>query len=699
MKTYQTGAIYNVGLFAHGGAGKTSLAEAMLYVSGTITRLGRVDDGNTVSDYDPEELKRRMSVNTTPLPFDWQGKKVNLLDTPGYADFIGEIVAAAWVVDGAVLLACAASGIEVGTETAWELAGRRGLPRLLFINKMDRDNANFYRVLEQGRELLDRALTPLQLPIGAESSFRGVVDLLRRKALLYGDQRDGKYEETEIPEALRDQAEEYRLALIEKIAETDDRLIEKYLEGEELSEEELLRGLRQGVRQGTIVPVLCGSATLNIGVQPLLEAIVTCFPSAAELPPVRATDPVSGREVELPVSDASPLTALVFKTLADPYVGRQTFFRVMTGVLHSDSRVFNPVKGSEERIGSVYVARGKEQMAVQQLGAGEIGVVTKLSVTTTGDTLCTADRPLRLPPIEFPEPVFTAAIRPETKTDLDKMGTALTRILEEDPTLRTSREPQTGEILLSGMGESHVQLAVERIKRKFDVNVIAELPLVPYRETIQKTVETSYRHKKQTGGRGQFAEVHLRLEPIDYNETDFEFVNEIVGGVISKQYIPGVEKGVREAMQEGVVAGYPVVGVRVAVFYGKEHPVDSSELAFKIAASQAFKQGQAEANPVLLEPFVLAEILVPDAYTGDIMGDLNGRRARVLGMEPRGGKTLIRAMAPLAEMQRYATELRSRTGGRGMVRMQFDHYEQVPAHVAEAAIAEARRRKEERQQG
>ncbi|MGC8874563.1 MAG: elongation factor G, partial [Chloroflexia bacterium] len=361
--------------------------------------------------------------------------------------------------------------------------------------------------------------------------------------------------------------------------------------------------------------------------------------------------------------------------------------------------VLNPGKGAEERIGSVYVARGKEQIAVQQLGAGDIGVVTKLSVTTTGDTLCTSDRPLRLPPIEFPEPVFTAAIRPETKTDLDKMGTALARIMEEDPTLRTGREPQTGEILLSGMGESHIQLAVERIKRKFDVSVIAELPLVPYRETIQKTVETSYRHKKQTGGRGQFAEVHLRLEPIDYNQTEFEFVNEIVGGVISKQYIPGVEKGVREAMQEGVVAGYPVVGVRVAVFYGKEHPVDSSELAFKIAASQAFKQGQAEANPVLLEPFVLAEILVPDAYTGDIMGDLNGRRARVLGMEPKGGKTLIRAMAPLAEMQRYATELRSRTGGRGAVRMQFDHYEQVPAHVAEAAIAEARRRKEERQQG
>lgn len=699
MKTYETGAIYNVGLFAHGGAGKTSLAEAMLYDSGTISRLGRVDDGNTVSDYDPEELKRRMSVNTTPLPFEWQGKKINLLDTPGYADFVGEIVAAAWVVDGAVVLACAASGVEVGTETAWELTGRRGIPRILFINKMDRDNANFFRVLEQAREILDRALTPLELPIGSESSFRGVIDLLRMRALFYSDRRDGKYEEGEIPEELREQAEEYRLALIEKIAETDDRLIEKYLEGEELTEEELRQGLKQGVRQGTIVPVLCGSATLNIGVQPLIDAVVTCFPSAAELPPVRATDLVSGQEVELRVSDASPLTALVFKTLADPYVGRQTFFRVMTGVLHSDSRVLNAGKGSEERIGTVYIARGKEQIAVQQLGAGDIGVVTKLTVTTTGDTLCSSDRPLRLPPIEFPEPVFTAAIRPETKTDLDKMGTALARIMEEDPTLRTSREPQTGEILLSGMGESHIQIAVERIKRKFDVSVIAELPLVPYRETIQKTVETSYRHKKQTGGRGQFAEVHLRLEPIDYNETEFEFVNEIVGGVISKQYIPGVEKGVREAMQEGVVAGYPVVGVRVAVFYGKEHPVDSSELAFKIAASQAFKQGQAEANPVLLEPFVLAEILVPDAYTGDIMGDLNGRRARVLGMEPRGGKTLIRAMAPLAEMQRYATELRSRTGGRGAVRMQFDHYEQVPAHVAEAAIAEARRRKEERQQG
>ncbi len=696
MKTYPTNQIYNVGLFAHGGAGKTSLAEAILYDSGTISRMGRVDEGNTVSDYDAEEIKRRISVHTTPLPLEWNGRKINLLDTPGYADFVGEVVSAMWVVDGALILLCAASGVEVGAETAWNLAGQRKLPRIIFLNKMDRDNANFARTIEQAQATLDRAIIPVQLPIGAVKTFSGVIDLLEKKAYRYSREGDGKFEEIAVPDDLRDQVEQAHLALVEKIAETDDTLLEKYLEGAELTLDEMRNGLRRGVRQGTIVPALCGSATLNIGVAQLLDTLLLCFPSAADLSPVRATDH-TGSEVELPVSDASPLTALVFKTLADPYVGRQTFFRVLTGVFHSDSRVRNSNKDTEERVGTLYLLRGKEQTAVQQLGAGDIGVVTKLTQTGTGDTLCTIDRPLRLPPIEYPEPVFTASIRPQTKTDLDKMGAALSRILEEDPTLRQSRETETGEILLSGMGESHVQIAVERIKRKFDVTVIMDLPLVPYRETIRKSVETMYRHKKQTGGRGQFAEVHLRLEPMDYNVSDFEFVNEIVGGVISRQYIPGVEKGVREAMQEGVVAGYRVVGVRVAVFYGKEHPVDSSEMAFKIAGLQAFKQGQAEANPVLLEPIMAIEITVPDSYTGDIMGDLNSRRARVQGMDPLGGKTTIRASVPLAEAQRYSTDLRSMTGGRGLVRMSFDHYEEVPAHVAEAAIAEARKRKEERQ--
>jgi elongation factor G len=696
MKTYPTNQIYNIGLFAHGGAGKTSLAEAVLYDSGTISRMGRVDDGSTVSDYDAEEIKRRMSVNTTPLPLEWAGRKINLLDTPGYADFVGEVVSAMWVVDGALILLCAASGVEVGAETAWSLSVRRKLPRAIFMNKMDRDNANFARTLEQAQAMLDRAIIPVQLPIGAVKTFTGVVDLLQMKAYRFSREGDGKFEEIPIPDDMRDQADEARMALVEKIAETDDALIEKYLEGTELTLEEMHQGLRQGVIAGTIVPVLCGSANLNIGVQQLLDTLLLCFPSAAESPVVRATDLVQEKEVELAVSDASPLTALVFKTLADPYVGRQTFFRVMSGVFHSDSRVSNAAKHAEERVGTLFVVRGKEQIPVQQLGAGDIGVVTKLAQTGTNDTLCTTDRPLQLPPIEYPDPVFTAAIRPQTKSDLDKMGAALNRILEEDPTLRQSRELETGEILLSGMGESHVQIAVDRVKRKFDVNVLMDLPLVPYRETIRKSVEAMYRHKKQTGGRGQFAEVHLRLDPMDYNTGDFEFANEVVGGVISRQYIPGVEKGVREAMQEGIVAGYHVVGVRVAVFYGKEHPVDSSEMAFKIAGLNAFKEGQAQAGAVLLEPIVTIEVTVPDNYTGDIMGDLNSRRARVQGMEPQGGKTTIRATVPLAEVQRYSTDLRSMTGGRGLVHIAFDHYEEVPAHVADAAIAEARRRKEER---
>jgi elongation factor G len=518
------------------------------------------------------------------------------------------------------------------------------------------------------------------------------------KAFSFGRDGSGKSEEIPIPDELRDQAEEARMALIEKVAETDDALIEKYLEGSDLTLDELRRGLRQGVRKGTIVPALCGSGSLNIGVPQLLDTLLLCLPSAAELAPVRATDLVHDKEVELAASDASPLTALVYKTLADPYVGRQTFFRVMTGVLHSDSRVSNAAKRAEERIGTVYITRGKEQIPAQQIGAGDIGVLTKLTQTGTSDTLCTTDRPLSLPPIEYPAPVFTAAIRPQTKSDLDKMGAAMNRVLEEDPTLRQTRQLETGEILLSGMGESHVQLAVERVKRKYDVNVLMDLPLVPYRETIRKTVESMYRHKKQTGGRGQFGEVHLRLEPLDYNTNeDLEFVNEVVGGVISKQYIPGVEKGVREGMLEGVVAGYRVVGVRVAVFYGKMHEVDSSEMAFKIAGLNAFREGQTQASPVLLEPIVSVEITVPDNYTGDIMGDLNSRRARVQGMDPLGGRTTIRATAPLAEMQRYSTDLRSMTGGRGLVRMAFDHYEEVPAHAAESAIAEARKRKEDRQ--
>jgi elongation factor G len=603
-----------------------------------------------------------------------------------------------WVVDGALVLLCAASGVEVGAEIAWDLSGQRKLPRVVFINKMDRENASFARTLEQAQTLLDPAIIPVQLPIGAVKNFTGVVDLLQMKAFSFSRDGSGKFEEVAIPDDMRDQVEEARLVLIEKIAETDDALIEKYLEGVELTSEELHHGLREGVRQGTIIPALCGAGTLNIGVPQLLDTLLRCFPTAAETAPVQATDLVQDEQVELEVSDASPLMALVFKTLADPYVGRQTFFRVMTGVFHSDSRVSNAAKRAEERIGTVYVMRGKEQIPVQQIGAGDIGVVTKLAETGTGDTLCTTDRPLLLPTIEYPAPVFTAAIRPQTKSDLDKMGSAMNRILEEDPTLHQTRERETGEVLLAGMGESHVQLAVERAKRKFDVNILMDRPLVPYRETIRKTVESVYRHKKQTGGRGQFAEVHLRLEPLDYNvNEDLEFVDEIKGGVISRQYIPGVEKGVREAMQEGVVAGYRVVGVLAAVFYGKEHSVDSSELAFKLAALNAFKEGQSRAGAVLLEPIVEVEVTVPDSYTGDIMGDLNSRRARVQGMDPLGGRTTIRALAPLAEMQRYSTDLRSMTGGRGLVRMSFDHYEEVPAHIAESAVAEARQRKEERQ--
>ncbi len=695
MKAYTTAQLRNIGLFSHGGAGKTSLLEAMLFASKAVNRLGRVDEGNTVSDYDPDETKRHISVQLSTAPVEWRDTKINVVDTPGYAEFVGEVKAGMRVVGTALLLVDASAGVEVGTEQMWRLAEERDLPRLIVINKMDRENADFKKAFHSTQEVLGKKCAPMHLPIGSQQSFKGLVDLLHRKAYIYEPgNTGGNFTEGPIPEDLQEDARQGREWLVERIAETDDDLTMKYLEGETLTDEELDVALKAGVRSGDIVPVLCCSGLMNMGVSQLLDALVNYAPSPGDMGEVIVTNAATGSEEKLKPNDASPFTALVFKTIRDQF-GRQTYFRIFSGTLRSDSHVLNSSRNVEERIGQVYVMRGKEQIAVQEVHAGDMGVVVKLADTLTGDTLCEVGTPLLLAPISFPASLFSASVSPKTKADLDKMGTAVHNMVEEDPTIQVGKDPITGQTVLSGMGESHVQIVADRMKRKFGVDVNIGLPVVPYRETITNKVDRAhYRHKKQTGGHGQFADVVLELEPM--SEGDFEFGDRIVGGAVPKNFIPAVEKGIREALSEGVLAGYPVVNVRAVLYDGSFHPVDSSEMAFKLASNQAFKEGMQNGKPVLLEPVMNLQITVPENYTGDIMSDLNGRRGRVLGMNPQGnGFTTIEAHAPLSEVQRYVSDLRSITQGRGVFSMEFAHYEPVPAHVADRVIEEARKHREE----
>ncbi len=690
MKQYSTEQLRNVGLFSHGGAGKTTLSEAMLFQSGAINRMGLVEEGTTVSDYDPEETKRHISVQLSVLPFEWAGKKVNLIDTPGYADFVGEVREAIRVVDSALLLVDAVSGVEVGSELMWRYANEFELPRIVVISKMDRENADFYRTAEQLRDRFGNKVVPIQIPIGAQDRFEGVVDLLEMKAY-----RGAKASAGEPPAELMDQAQSQREKLVEAIAETNDELINKYLEGEEIALDELRQALRTAVRSGQIVPVVCNAALRNLGVQQLMDVIAEYLPSPADRGSVRALDPVSDAEVTLEASTSEPLLAFVFKTTADPYVGKLTYLRVFSGVLSSNSQVYNPNRGRDERIGQLYLIRGKTQEPIDSLMAGDIGAVAKLQETTTGDSLCQRDRVLQMPGFRFPNPSFSVAISPKTKADLDKLGSALSRLVEEDPTVQVRKDADTGETILSGMGESHVDVSVERMRRKFGVDVETHVPKVPYKETIQTAAKAEYKHKKQTGGHGQYGHVFLELEPLPRG-TGFEFAERVVGGVVPKNYIPAVEKGVRETLSEGVLAGYPVVDVRVTLYDGSYHPVDSSEMAFKIAASQAFKKGVEQARPVLLEPIENLTVTVPEQNMGDVMSDLNSKRCRVLGMETSDGISVIKAQGPLAELRTYATDLRSLTQGRGTYTMEFSHYEEVPSHLVGAIIAEAKKEREQK---
>jgi len=671
--------IRNVVLLSHSGAGKTSAAEAMLFTAGAIKRLGKTDDGTTTSDYEPDEVKRQISINLSILPCQWQDTKINLLDTPGYADFIGEVKAAIKVAEGAVIMVCAASGVEVGTEQAWGYCEQDALPHLIFINKMDRENADFNKTVGQLQAKFGPRCLPVQLPIGAQDKFEGVVDLLTMKAYTG---TEGK--EAELPAALKSQADSYREKLIEAAAEADDKLIEKYLEGGELSQEELSKGLRQAVISGKVVPIFTGSALKNIGFKLFLDAISGFLPSAKERKVVTITD--STKSTVEPSADA-PLAALVFKTSADPYVGKLTYFRVYNGAINSNSQVWNANHKGIERIGQLFILRGKNQEPVAHLGAGDIGAVAKLALTNTGDTLSSQDKPIKIAPVEFPEPAFSLGVHPKTKTDVDKLGAALTRMVEEDLTLRVRRDTDTNETVISGMGESHLEVAAEKMQRKFGVGVTLETPRVPYKETITAGAKAEYKHKKQTGGHGQYGHVLLELEPLPRGSGN-EFANKVVGGSIPRNYIPAVEKGVNEAFKEGVLARYPVTDLRATVYDGSFHPVDSSEICFKIAGAGAMKKGLAEGQPILLEPIMNITVTVPEEFTGDIIGDLNTKRARVQGMNPGGGINVIEAQVPLAEVLRYAIDLKSITQGRGSYKVEFSHYEEVPAHVSQKITAE-----------
>ena len=693
MGRVETAKIRNVGIVAHGGAGKTTLAEAILFDAGATSRLGKVEDGTTVTDFDEDEIKRRMSISSALAFCEWKGHKLNLVDTPGASIYLTDTRNCLRVLDSALVVVSSVSGVKVQTEKVWSFAESGNKTRVIFINKMDQEQADFFRVLEDVRKNLCSIATPVQLPIGAEASFRGIVDLIRMKALTYQGGGTGKSSEGEIPSDLKPKAEELRAALMEAVAESDDKLLERYLEAGTLSAEELKAGLKRGVLGGRVVPVLCGSALKNIGIQPLLDLLTDVCPSPGDRPAVEGLDPKSGERLTRESSEDAPFSALVFKTITDPYAGKITLFRVYSGLLSSDSTVYNVSKGSKERIGQVVLLRGKNQVQVPALGPGDLGAVVKLKETGTGDTLCDERNPIRLQPMEIPSPIIEYAIMPKTKGDEEKMSVGLQRLREEDPSLQVRRDPQTKEIILAGMGKAHLEIAIERLKRKFGLEVQMKTPRVPYKETIHGRVEVQGRHKKQTGGRGQFGDCWIKLEPLPRGG-GYEFVNQIVGGAIPRQYIPAVEKGIVEAMEEGVLAGYPVVDVRVTVYDGSYHTVDSSEMAFKIAGSLAFKKGVLQANPGLLEPIMTVEVAVPDESMGDVIGDLNSKRGRVLGVETKGKGQVIKAQVPLAEMLEYATQLKAITSDRGDYTMEFSHYDELPPHLKERVIAESKREKE-----
>jgi elongation factor G len=682
--------IRNVGVVGHGGVGKTSLVETLLFAAGAVTRLGKVDDGTTTTDWDPDEIRRKISINSAVAYCDWKGYRINLIDTPGYGDFIPDARAALRVVEAAIVVVDAVAGVQVQTEKVWKFAAEYELPRAIVLNRLDRERGDFARALESISRRLKGRSVPLQVPVGEEAGFRGVVDLVTMKALSWAD---GKVTESAVPNELAEQVKQYREKLVEAAAETNDDLLNKYLEEGSLEEGEMLAALRAGISEGKIIPVLCASASRNIGVQPILDLIVHDFPSPAVRREIAGIDGKTKQTASRPVDAKAPVTAIVFKTLTDPHIGKLSLFRVLTGTLKSDSTLLNLARAARERMGHVAWLQGKTQKNVDALGAGEIGVVMKLKETLTGDTLTDEAQPLEVPRITFPEPAISFAIQPKTRGDEDKISNALARIAEEDPTVHYHYDPETKQLLVSGLGNLHVEMVVERMKRKYNVDVHLLPPRIPYKETVKGRAEGQGKYKKQTGGRGQYGDTWLKVEPLPRGG-GFEFADEIFGGAVPRQYIPSVEKGVRDAMKKGIVAGYPIVDVKVTLYDGSYHDVDSSDMAFQIAASMGLQKVFMEAHPILLEPVMTVEVTCPSETAGDVIGDMNSRRGRILGMEPAGETAIVRASVPMAEMLTYEPTLRSMTGGRGAYSMEFSHYEEVPAFIAEKVIKDARAEKE-----
>ncbi|KPU42673.1 elongation factor G [Oxobacter pfennigii] len=685
MKDYQTQQLRNICLIGHGSTGKTSLAEVILYNCKETDRIGRVEDGTTTMDYDAEEKKRQISISAAMAPCEWKNSKINIVDTPGYFDFVGEVMEGLRAVDAALITLCAVSGVQVGTEKMWDYCKESKLPRAFFVNKLDRENSSFDKVLTQMRDKFGTSVVPLQIPIGKEASFKGIVDVIKMKAKIF----EGKnVKEDDVPADLTDTVNEYRASITEAVAENDEVLLDKYLSEGELSDEELITGLRTGIAKGDIAPVFCGSSLSNIGISTLLDAIVDYMPSPLDVESETGTNPKNEKQEQRPVKSDAPFSAFVFKTIADPYVGKLSLFRVVSGTIASDSTVYNANQDKSEKVGTLYILKGKTQTAVSKLSAGDVGAVAKLAVTTTGDTLCDAQNPIKYKAIDFPQPCISMSVKPKSKGDEDKISSGLTKLLEEDPTFKVSRDVENAETIISGTGELHLEVIARKLQNKFGAEVALDLPKIPYRETIRKISDVQGKHKKQSGGHGQYGDVHIKFEP-NSDGTDFMFVDQIVGGVVPRQYIPAVEKGLKECISKGVLAGYPVVGLKATLHFGSYHPVDSSEMAFKVAASLAYKKGMKDAEPILLEPIMHVEVTVPDEYMGDIIGDLNKKRGRVLGMEPNNGQQVIIAEVPQAEIFKYATDLRSMTQARGSFTMKFERYEEVPANISAKIVEEA----------
>ncbi len=689
MDEYSTDRIRNVALVAHSGAGKTSLAEALYFVTGKASRLGKVEDGTTVSDYDPDEAERGMSINLAVVPCEWKKHKINVIDTPGYADFVGEVVSGLHAADTAVVLVDATAGVEVGTEIVWKLADRLERPRLVVVNRMDRENVSWRNLLEGLRAAFGNAVAPIQVPIGEGPEFKGVVDLLDGRAWMFGEEEST---EADVPEDLAAEVESAREQLVDAVAATDDALLERYLDGDAIERGDLEAALRAGVTTGQIYPVVFTAATDLYGARELLDVIVTALPSPADVP---APATANGATVE--ASPEAEVVAQVFKTLADQFVGKISMFRVYAGTISGDAHLTDLASGNSERVSNVHFPVGKEGEPAPKVVAGEIAFVTKLDSVATGDTLAGSGDAAELPRFEMPAPLFEAAISPATSADLDKMGSALARIAEEDPTLHVHRSDRTAETILAGLGESHVQISLERVRRKFGVNLTADVPQVAYRETIQKTTNAHGRHKRQSGGHGQFGDVRMEFSPLARG-AGFEFENRITGGRVPRQYIPAVEKGMVEALEHGALAGYPVVDIRAALLDGQFHTVDSSDESFRAAARLAYQDGYPQAGPVILEPILKLEIDIPDANTGDIIGDISSRRGHVLGMTPSGenGYTTVEVEVPESEVQRYATDLRSVTQGRGTFTREFVRYQEAPPNIQAKLVAEAAQRRERR---